>query len=184
MPQRTFTRYSTSLLLLAILVLAAGLRFPNVTHDSDLAASVSPDAPEKFEEARQLAREGTLPSEPGKRYLLYNQPLFVIRSYAAIWQVGARLGLPTDDQRMRVGFTAYMIVLSLGTLALVLAIGKVVFAEDGPALLAALLFATFPVNVMGSLYVKEDIPLMFWFTAAMLAICMLIKSGSKRYYLS
>src|SRR4029079_6566343 len=99
MPHRIWARYSTSLLLLAILVLAAGLRFWNVTHDSDLSASVSSDAPEKFNEARQLARAGTLPSETSARYLLYNQPLFVIRSYAAIWQTLARLGLPTDDQR-------------------------------------------------------------------------------------
>ncbi len=183
MPQPIWARYSTSLLLLAIFVLAAGLRFWNVTHDSDLSASVSPDAPEKFYEARQLAREGTLPSEPNQRYLLYNQPLFVIRSYAAIWQAIARMGLPTDDQRMRIGFTAYMILFSLGTLALVFLIGRLVFGEPAPALLAALLFATFPVNVMGSLYVKEDIPLMFWFTAAMLAICALVKSGRKGFYL-
>jgi len=183
MAQRTWPRYATSLLLIAILALAASLRFWNITHDSDLAASVSPDAPEKFYEARQLARAGTLPSEPGKRYLLYNQPLFVIRSYAAIWQASARLGLPTDDYHMRVGFTAYMILFSLGTLLLIIVIGSVVFGEAGPALLAALLFATFPVNVMGSLYVKEDIPLMFWFTAAMLAICMLIDSSHKRFYL-
>jgi hypothetical protein len=183
MPQRIWARYATSLLLLAILVLAAGLRFWNVTHDSDLSASVSSDAPEKFNEARQLARAGTLPSEPNERYLLYNQPLFVIRSYAAIWQTIARLGLPTDDQRMRVGFTAYMILFSLGTLALVFLIGQLVFGESAPALLASLLFAVFPVNVMGSLYVKEDIPLMFWFTAAMLAICALVKSGRKGFYL-
>ena len=183
MSQRSWPRYATHLLLLAILLLAAGLRFWNVTHDSDLAASVSPDAPEKFYEARQLAREGTLPSEPGKRYLLYNQPLFVIRSYAAIWQGMARLGVQTDDRRMRVGFTAYMIMFSLGTLVVVFLIGRLVLGQAAPALLAALLFAIFPVNVMGSLYVKEDIPLMFWFTAAMLAICMLIKSGRQRLYL-
>jgi hypothetical protein len=183
MPQSTWTRYSTSLLLLAVFVLAAGLRFWNVTHDSDLAASVSSDAPEKFNEARQLAHEGTLSSKPGERYLLYNQPLFVIRSYAAIWQVAARLGLPTDDQRMRVGFTAYMILFSLGTLVLVFLLGRLVFGEAAPALLASLLFAVFPVNVMGSLYVKEDIPLMFWFTAAMLTICALVKSGRKGFYL-
>jgi hypothetical protein len=183
MPQRLWARYSAGLLLLAILVLAAGLRFWNVAHDSDLAASVSPDAPDKFYQAQQLAREGTLPSDPDKRYLLYNQPLFVIRSYAAIWQATARLGLPTDDQRMRVGFTAYMILFSLGTLVLVFLIGRLLFGESAPALLAALLFATFPVNVMGSLYVKEDIPLMFWFTAAILAICVLVKSGQKGFYL-
>ena len=62
MPQRFWARYSASLLLM-ILVLAAGLRFWNVTHDSDLAASVSSDAPEKFLEARQLAIEATLPSD-------------------------------------------------------------------------------------------------------------------------
>ncbi|MEP7187747.1 MAG: glycosyltransferase family 39 protein, partial [Roseiflexaceae bacterium] len=183
MPQRTWARYSTSLLLLAVFVLAAGLRFWNVTHDADLAASVSSDAPEKFNEARQLAHEGTLPSKPGERYLLYNQPLFVIRSYAAIWQATARLGLPTDDQHMRVGFTAYMILFSLGTLVLVFLLGRLVFDEAAPALLSSLLFAVFPVNVMGSLYVKEDIPLMFWFTAAMLAICALVKSGQKGWYL-
>src|SRR5512134_1620085 len=105
MRHHAWVRYSTSLLLLAILVLAAGLRFWNVGHDSDLSASVSPDAPEKFHEARQLATTGTLTSEPDKRYLLYNQPLFVIRSYAAIWKTMSLLGLPTDDQRMRIGFT-------------------------------------------------------------------------------
>src|SRR3954469_22955238 len=129
MPQRIWKRYSTSLLLLAIFMLAASLRFWNVTHDSDLAASVSPDAPEKFYEARQLAREGTIPSEPNERYLLYNQPMFVIRSYAAIWQASARLGLPTDDGRMRIGFTAYMILFSLGTLVLVFLIGQLVLGE-------------------------------------------------------
>ena len=119
MPQRIWARYATGLLLLAIVVLAADLRFWNVTHDSDLAASVSSDAPEKFNEAKQLAITGALPSKPGERYLLYNQPLFVIRSYAAIWQASALLGLPGDDASMRVGFTAYMIVFSLGTVALV-----------------------------------------------------------------
>ncbi|MEO7913584.1 MAG: glycosyltransferase family 39 protein [Roseiflexaceae bacterium] len=183
MPQRIWARYSTSLLLVAIFVLAVGLRFWNIGHDSDLAASVSSDAPEKFNQARQLAREGTLPSEPDKRYLLYNQPLFVIRSYAAIWKITALLGLPTDDQRMRVGFTAYVILFSLGTLVLVFLIGRLVFGESAPALLASLLLAVFPVNVMGSLYVKEDIPLMFWFTAAMLALCALVKSGRKGLYL-
>jgi hypothetical protein len=183
MAQYWLSRYVPGLLLLAILVLGAGLRFPNVTHDSDLAASVSPDAPEKFYEARQLAREGMIASEPDERYLLYNQSLFIVRSYAAIWQASAWLGLPTDDQRMRVGFTAYMILLSLGTLELVFLIGLLVFSESAPALLAALLFASFPVNVMGSLYVKEDIPLMFWCTAAILAICALVKSGQKRFYL-
>src|SRR5689334_22833108 len=111
MAQRSWPRYATSLLLLAILILAAALRFPNVTHDSDLTAPVSPDAPDKFYQARELALDGSISSEPGERYLLYNQPLFVIRSYAAIWQTSTRLGLPTDDERMRVGFTAYMILL-------------------------------------------------------------------------
>src|SRR5690242_479457 len=135
MSEHTWSRYSVTLLLIAILVLAAGLRFWNVTHDSDLSASVSPDAPEKFEEARHLAREGFIPSEPDQRYLLYNQPLFVIRSYAAIWRASAWLGLPTDDQRMRVGFTAYMIMFSLGTVALIFLIGRLAFGEPAPALL-------------------------------------------------
>src|SRR5215813_8908063 len=183
MPQRVYARQATMLLLFAILLLAAALRFWNVAHDSDLSASVSPDAPDKFYQARQLATKGTLPSEPNKRYLLYNQPLFVIRSYAAIWKTVSLLGLPTDDQRMRIGFTAYMILFSLGEIVLVFLIGKLVFEESKPALFASLFFAVFPVNVMGSLYVKEDIPLMFWFTAAMLAICALVKTGRKGYYL-
>jgi hypothetical protein len=182
-PTVVLWRQQSSVVLVAILLLAAGLRFWNVTHDSDLSATVSTDARGKFIDVKHLVTEGDIPTDPNQRYELFNQPLFLIRSYGAIWKAMSLIGLDTDDERMRIGFTAYMILLSLGTVALVFLLGKIVFEERNPALYASLLFAVFPVNVVGSLYVKEDIPLMFWFTAAMVAMAALVRTGRRGGYL-
>ncbi len=171
------------MLFAVILLLAAGLRFWNVDYDSDLSQTFSGDAREKFENAKLLATTGEIPSSTDYRSQLYRQPLFLIRSYGAIWKATILLGLDGSDGQMREGFTAYVILYSLGTTALVYLIGKTISGERNQALFATLLFAVFPVNVVGSLYVKEDIPLMFWFTAAIGAMAALVQTGRKKYYL-
>ena len=166
-----------------MLLLAAGLRFWNVEHDSDLSVVFSQDARNYFYQAKDLATKGDIPTAPNQRYLLYRQPLFIIRSYAAIWSALDRVGLAGDDRRMRIGYTIYIILFSLGTVVLVFQLGNIVLGGPNPALFASLLFATFPVSVVGCLYVKEDTALMFWFTAALLAMAKLIQTGRKRWYL-
>ena len=181
--QRFWARHGTGVLLAVILFVAAGLRFWNVEHDSDPSRVFSGDARKKFHYAKLLVTEGRIPTEPNERYELYRQPLFLIRSYGAIWKAMDLMGVAGNDEQMRKGFTAYMILLSLGTVVLVFLLGEIVLGERNQAMLAALLFAAFPVNVAGSLYVKEDIPLMFWFTAAMAAMSALVQTGRKGYYL-
>ena len=173
----------TMVCLIMIFLLAAGLRFWNVEHDSSLSRTFSGDARTKFLRAQALATEGEITTNrPANRYLLYRQPMFLVQSYAFIWKTANITGLNVSDARMREGFNAYMILFSLGTLLLVYFLSKSLSGNRVQALFAALLFAVFPVNVMGSLYVKEDIPLMFWFTAAMAAMILLLQSGRKKYY--
>jgi hypothetical protein len=172
------------LILVMIVLLAAGLRFWNVTHDSDLAHVLKLDARNKFAYAKSLATEGEIRTPPGRRYRLYRQPMFLLKSYAGIWRGVKILGFNPSDRTMRIGFNAYLIVMSLAVVVLVYRLGHLVTGRHGPALWAAYLFAVFPVNVVGTLYVKEDIPLMFWFTAAMLAVVSYMVTGRKVTFLS
>ena len=105
---------NSRLLLILILVLAAGLRFWNVTHglDRPLAISVDDDADKKFASARSLALEGDVHLPAYRRHLLYRQPMFLLRSYAGIWRTVSVLGLHPSDRTMRIGFNAYLIVIS------------------------------------------------------------------------
>jgi len=177
------TGTKTAILLAIILLLAAGLRFWNVEHDTDLSRTFSGDARGKFGRAQLIASGGEISTTPEERYRLYRQPLFLTQSYGTIWRVMDLLGLDASDEGMRMGFNAYMILFSLATVVLVFFLGKSVSGDRNQALFGALLLATFPVNVVGSLYVKEDIPLMFWFTAAITGMAFLVQSGRKNYYL-
>jgi len=159
------------------------LRFWNVSHDTDFQRVFSGDALNKFEQARLLAVEGEIPASPEDRYLLYRQPFFLTRSYGTLWRLTNMAGLIMSDGQMRLGFNVYMILFSLATVVLVFWLGKTLLDGTGGALFAALLFAVFPVNVVGSLYVKEDIPLMFWSTAALVMMANLVKDGQKKNYL-
>src|SRR5690242_10182540 len=103
--QPVWTQHRIGILLVAVLLLAAGLRFWNVEHDSDLSVIFSRDARNYFQQAKDLATTGDIHVNPNQRYLLYRQPLFIIRSYAAIWWALDRVGLAGDDRRMRVGYT-------------------------------------------------------------------------------
>jgi hypothetical protein len=172
----------TIFLLTAILVLAAGLRFWNVGFDSDLKRYFSGDARNKFYNTKYLVTTGEIPEEVVERSKLYRQPMFLIKSYGWIWKAVDIIGFDTSDIRMRKGFTTYMILFSLGTVVLVYFLGYLVTGRQTQGLYAALLFAALPVNVLGSLYVKEDIPLMFWFTATFVALSALVKTGSQRIY--
>lgn len=173
----------TAIFLAIILILAASLRFWNVEHDTDLSRTFSGDARGKFGLAQVIATGGEFSMTLEERYRLYRQPLFLIKSFGTIWRVTNLLGIDASDEGMRMGFNAYMILFSLATIVLVFLLGKSVSGDRNQALFGALLFATFPVNVVGSLYVKEDIPLMFWFTAAMAAMAFLVQGGRKKYYL-
>ena len=181
--RRLLSQHKALILLAGILLLAAGLRFWNVAHDTQYPLVFSGDALNKYEQARLLATEGEIPSSPEDRYLLYRQPFFLIGSYATLWRMTKMAGLSFSDVQMRLGFNAYMILFSLATVVLVFWLGRSVIDRDDGALFAALLFAVFPVNVVGSLYVKEDIPLMFWFTAALAAMASLVKNRQKKNYL-
>ncbi|HPA80926.1 MAG TPA: glycosyltransferase family 39 protein [Thermoanaerobaculales bacterium] len=169
---------NSRLLLILILVLAAGLRFWNVTHglDRPLAISVDDDADKKFASARSLALEGDVHLPAYRRHLLYRQPMFLLRSYAGIWRTVSVLGFHPSDRTMRIGFNAYLIVMSLVVAVLVFHLGRLVTNRAGPALWAAYLFAVAPANVVGTVYLKEDIPLMLWSTAAMLAMVAYVVS--------
>lgn len=182
--QPAATRRWPGILLVAVLLLAAALRFWNVTHDTDFSVVFSQDARSHFNQAKQLATAGNLATDdPAERYVVFRQPWFVIGSYATIWRALDRAGLAGDDTRMRLGFNVYMVLFSLATVALVFLLARAIFGDDYQALFASLLFAAFPVSVVGSLYVKEDIPLMFWFAAATLAMVLLVRTGQRRFYL-
>ncbi|MDX1416523.1 MAG: glycosyltransferase family 39 protein [Candidatus Promineifilaceae bacterium] len=173
----------TLFFLIMILLLAAGLRFWNVEHDTDLQRVFSGDARNKFERAQLLATTGEIPMAAEDRYRLYRQPYFLTGSYSIVWRLANMSGLDFSERQMRVGFNAYIILFSLATVVLVFWMAKCVLDRSDGALFAALLFAVFPVNVAGSLYVKEDIPLMFWTTAALVTMSYLVKNGQKKYYL-
>src|SRR5262249_40063574 len=103
MLHRIWPQNRTGVLLGVVLLLAAGLRLWNVDHDTDLSVVFSEDARSYFSMAKQLATSGAILTRPDQRYLLYRQPLFIIRSYAAIWRALDLMNLAGDDTRMRIG---------------------------------------------------------------------------------
>ncbi|MGD2049683.1 MAG: glycosyltransferase family 39 protein, partial [Chloroflexota bacterium] len=152
-------------------------------HDTDPDRTFSGDARGKFGRAQQIAMGEEITMSSEERIRLYRQPLFLTQSYGSIWRVTDLLGLDASDEAMRLGFNAYIILFSLATVVLVFLLGQCISGDRVQALFGALLIATFPVNVVGSLYVKEDIPLMFWFTAAITGMAFLVQNGRKKYYL-
>lgn len=75
----------------------------------------------------------------------------------------------------------FMVLLGTSTVVLVYRIGHRLGGE-AVGKLAGLLLAIAPIHVVGSHYLKEDIPLTFWLTAAFLAVQGVVARGQRRDY--
>jgi 4-amino-4-deoxy-L-arabinose transferase-like glycosyltransferase len=162
-----------ALLLAAIVVAAALLRLWH--HDFDIGHTFVPDAEEKVAQAMAVSRGNLVPHN-------WKQPYFLPYSGGAVL---AAVGLfhPVDRAVAKRAMTLYMIALSLATLLLLHRTALVLFESRPVALLATAILAFAPMNVMGSRYIKEDIPLLLWTQLALLFVFLIVKRGRPRDYL-
>ena len=163
-------RYSA---LLAILVLAAGLRLWQ--YDFDPVEGNCPlyhDAWSKFLMANDVAQGRYQP-------VLYKQPAFLIYTSGFILRVSALFGHTGVEHLWRL-VVLYMIVCSVLTVGVTFFIAQVVFASGRLSLLATAFAAVLPVSVVGSRYIKEDVPLALLANLSILFLLLAIQKGARQ----
>jgi hypothetical protein len=156
--------------LVLVLLVAALLRLWH--YDFDVGHAFEPDAPDKIGQARAVAEGDLVP-------LNWKQPYFLPYSAGALLAAVGAVA-PVDDALAKRVMTLYMIALALGTIALVHRTAVAAGESAGVALVAAALLAVVPLDVVGSRYIKEDIPLMFWCQAALLFTVLVVERGRPR----
>ncbi len=154
-----------------IFLLAAVLRLT----DGSLRASQARDAWDKITYAAQVYEGRYRPVD-------FRQPYFLVYSAGLLMHLLPKAVL--QDQWRLYGFAAfYMTFFSLLTLLVLYRQCRLLFFDRNVALLATLFFAVIPVNVIGSSYMKEDIPLMFFANLSLLGMIQMIQTGGGGSYL-
>ena len=164
------------LLLVLVLVVAAGLRLWN--HDFDPLEDGNPlyhDAWAKFLMANEVAQGNW-------RVNYYKQPAFLIYTSGLILRASAFLGHTDRDLLWRL-VVLYMVLCSTATVAMTYPIGKTVLESRGAALLATAFAAVIPASVVGSRYIKEDVPLALFVNVSVLCMLLLLKQRKHWWYL-
>jgi 4-amino-4-deoxy-L-arabinose transferase-like glycosyltransferase len=157
-------------LLVAVVIGAAALRLWH--YDYDVGHRFTMDASEKVAQAREVARGDLLP-------LNWRQPYFLPYSAGAII---ALTGAGDEASAVRV-VTLYMIALALASIVLLDLLCAEVFESRWVGLAAAAMLAVVPVNVIGSRYIKEDIPLLFWCQLSLLLLVQIVRGRWVGHYL-
>lgn len=186
-PTAPASRLWVGLALVAILLLAFGLRLQGITYG--LPNSFAPDETSKVETVKAFFR--------GEFNHAAHQPSFMFNTLYLIYLAAEPfrgailhgLGLETGATPDQQQFAFYvwlgrlwMVVLSVGTVAAIFALGRRV-AGNAAGLVAALLFAVLPLSISLSHYIKEDTPLGFWVTISLLAALPIIDRGRARDYM-
>jgi len=169
------TRRRAALLLVLIVAFAAGLRLWN--HDFDPLESSKPlyhDGWAKFVMANRVAQGEFRPEH-------YKQPAFLIYTSGLLLRASAFLGY-TDGEFLWRLIVLYMVACSVATVGVTYCIAGTVFERRGPALLAAAFAAAAPASVIGSRYIKEDVPLALMVNLSVLFLALLLKTRKLYWY--
>lgn len=164
--------------MLLILGLASLLRLWNYDFET---RAYTYETDRKLREAEEVALGHYKPRRWRQPYFLVYSSGFLLASFSD------SLSLKPDKERKissRKILTAYMIALSIGTVLALYFLALSAYHDDRVALLSALVLAVIPVSVAGARFIKEDIPLMFWCTCALLAMMELLNKAKPAYYLA
>lgn len=169
-------RHGVSLGLVAILVMAAGLRLWN--YDFDPLEGGNPlyhDAWAKFIMANKVAQGDDQPDH-------YKQPALLVYTGGFLLRVSAFFGHTDRDHLWRL-MVLYMITCSVLTVALTYPISMAVFDRRDVALPATAFAAVMPASVIGSRYIKEDVPLALFVNLSVLFLLLVVKRRRLWWYL-
>jgi hypothetical protein len=159
------------LALAAVLVGAALLRLYH--YDYDVGRALTYDTETKIAQARAVA-DGEL--EPRN----WKQPYFLPYGAGALLGV-VRLFTEVDSRTAERVVTLFMIALAVGTVFVTyLLAARALNRRAG--LVAAALLAVVPLHVVGSRYIKEDMPVVFFSHVALLFLVRVVDTGSFRAY--
>ena len=169
-------RYRDACLLFFILLCAFALRLWN--HDFDPLYENRPRRGDELKKRTQALAASRHEFSPER----HMQPYYLIHTTG--WLIRALSPSDPEDPRFlwRVGVFS-MIGYSLATILLLYWFARAVFDSSGVGLLAALFLAVVPLNVMGSRYFKEDIPLMFFMNVSMLFLALVARKGRGVFYI-
>jgi hypothetical protein len=162
-----------SVLLVAIVIVAALLR--GWHHDYDLGNDFTYDTADKVRQAQAVAAGHLVPRN-------WVQPYFLPYSGGLLLALAGLADPARHDDAERL-LTLYMIALSVATVALVHFLARRAWGSAGIGLGAAAILAVVPISVVGARYIKEDTPLMFWTSVALLALVRLVDRGRPRDHL-
>lgn len=117
-------------------------------------------------------------------YFLMGKLLGVFHSVADIpYPVVHALGVGTTDMPSTFMLGRWLTVLfGVGMVVLVYLVGKRLFDKPGVGLLAALLTAVSPANVVNSRFITPNIMLSFFGVLALLGAALVLRRGDTRYY--
>ena len=153
----------------AILLIGAGLRLWHFDYrDAVIGRPDGGDGATKIRTAMNVEKGFLAPYH-------YRQPAYLVYVSGALYKVVDAFGRIDLDKRWRL--TERLIIFhSVLAILVTYLLARQVFDHEGTALLAALLMSVIPVEVIGSHYIKEDVPLMLFSNLAILAMVSFIKT--------
>lgn len=158
--------------LALIVVVAALLRIYH--YDYGVGQQFTYDTSDKIAQARAVAQGKLEPKNWKQPYFLPYAGGAVLRAVSWFTEV--------DGAVAERALTLLMIALSLGSVFLTERLAYHAFSDRRISLLSAALLAVVPINVVGSRYIKEDMPVLFWSHLALLFLILLLQRGGRRYY--
>jgi hypothetical protein len=179
-PASTLHRFLTGLgarrtqgLVAILIVLGVAALLRVVHYDYDVGRALTYDTETKIAQARAVARGELEPRNWKQPYFLPYAGGFVLWVAQAFTKVDSR----TAERLM----TLLMVALAVGTVLVTYAVAERA-ANRKTGLVAAALIAVVPLHVVGSRYIKEDMPVVFFCTVALLFLARLVETGSYRAY--
>ena len=173
-PITLLPRGRDALALALVVLLGAALRLWN--HDFDAGTDFIHDAIDKIGQAQAVAGGDLRPQN-------WRQPYFLPYTAGAVLAVVSAV-MPLDQVAIERTIILYMIALSLATIVLTDVAAMLAFEDRTVAVVAAAIMAVAPVSVIGSRYIKEDVPLAFCCQVALVAILLVFRAGRRRHYVA
>lgn len=165
--------HHASLLLSVILLAALGLRLWGFGYDQlEKRMPYSHDSLGKLGEAQAIAAGRYVPRH-------YKQPDYLIYTTGYMIRALSKAGFTSELSHWNLA-TFHMILCAVATVLIIYLATKLVFKDTPTALLAALFLSVIPANVIGSRYIKEDIPMMMLLAAAIYFLLRLC--ANRRWY--
>ncbi len=164
-----------ALLLGVVVVVALVLRCWEFNAVAVTSLKYEPDSRDKVKLARAIAFDDESPK-------YFNHPRLMLNTSAVLLRIGAVFGYKGKKKSARM-MMGHMIALSVGTLLLIYLISLELFRDPLIGLTGALIYAVIPIGVVSPHYIKEDVPVMFYCTLAVLMLVKLLRTRNRHFFL-